>query len=317
MLERLEFEAFLTLARELHFGRTAAGLHVTTGRISQTIKKLERRVGAPLFERGGRPVRLTPIGQQLYDDLRPAYEQIEAGLRKAADAAQGTHSTLRVGFVGAAAGQLMAQVAELFAERRPGCRVRLRESQISDGFPRLRAGDVDLLIVTLPHEEAGMVNGPVLFSETRMLAVSSRHPLARRPSVTLEDLAAVRLLQVAGTVPEYWRTERAPLLTPAGHPIEAGPGFETFQEALTLIGADQGAFLVGAQAPRYYSRSDVVYLPVTDAPPLEWIPTWLAGNTTATIHAFNRAARDAAAVAHPSGPARTEIRTAPPGSSDG
>ncbi|TVL91065.1 LysR family transcriptional regulator [Streptomyces sp. SAJ15] len=295
MLERLEIEAFLTLAEELHFGRTADRLHVTTGRISQTIKKLERRIGAPLFERNSRLVRLTPIGQRLHDDLRPACQQIEAGLRKAAEAARGSHSVLRVGFVGAAAGQLMARAAQLFAERHPGCRARLRELQIADGFPRLRAGDVDLLIVTRPHQEPGMANGPVLFSEPRMLAVSSRHPLARRRTVSMEDLTAVRLLQVAQTVPGYWRTERTPALTPAGHPVEVGPGFETFQEALTLIGADQGAFVVGAQATRYYARSDIVYIPLSDAPPLEWIPTWLAANTTTTIHSFNRAAQDAAA----------------------
>ncbi|GAA3168057.1 LysR family transcriptional regulator [Nonomuraea salmonea] len=49
MLERHELEAFLTLAEELHFGRTAERLRVSTARISQTIAKLERRTGVPLF----------------------------------------------------------------------------------------------------------------------------------------------------------------------------------------------------------------------------------------------------------------------------
>lgn len=298
MLERLELEAFLTLAEELHFGRTAERLHLTTGRISQSIKKLERHIGAPLFERNSRKVSLTPAGQQLHDDLQPAYQQIRAGLQKAVNAAQGIESLLRVGFVGAASGHLLVHAAEIYAQRHPGCRARLRELQINDGFPRLRDGDVDLLIVSLPHEERGMVNGPVLFSEPRMLAVSTRHPLARRNAVSLEDLATVKLLQVAQTVPDYWRTARAPLLTPTGTPIEPGPAFETFQEALALIGADQGAFVVGAQATRYYSRSDVTYIPFSDAPPLQWIPTWFASRTTPRIHFFNRAALDAAARLH-------------------
>lgn len=299
MLERLEWEAFLTLAQELHFGRTAERLHLTTGRISQTIKRLERRIGTPLFERTSRQVRLTPAGQQLHDDLLPAYRQIEAGLVKAINAAQGVQSVLRVGFVGAAAGQLMVQAAELFAQRHPGARAVPRELQIVDGFPRLRRGDVDLLIVSLPHQEPGMINGPVLFSESRMLAVSDGHPLARRDSVSMEDLVQVRLLQVAQTVPDYWRKARTPLRTPAGHPIETGPDFETFQEALALIGAGHGAFVVGAQAALYYARSGVACVPLSDAPPLEWIPTWLASNTmdtTAHIHAFNRTAQEAAAL---------------------
>ncbi|WP_063050891.1 helix-turn-helix domain-containing protein [Nocardia arthritidis] len=65
MLERFELEAFLTLSEELHFSRTAARLRVTPGRISQTIKKLERQVGSPLFERTSRHVVLTPLGQRL------------------------------------------------------------------------------------------------------------------------------------------------------------------------------------------------------------------------------------------------------------
>ncbi|MEV0977687.1 LysR family transcriptional regulator [Streptomyces sp. NPDC049915] len=297
MLERLELEAFLTLAEELHFGRTAERLHLTTGRISQSIKKLERHIGTPLFERTSRYVRLTPAGRQLHDDLLPAYEQLRAGLRKAVDAAHGIRHVLRVGFVGAASGQLMVHAAQLYAERHPGCRAQPRELQISDAYPRLRDGDVDLLIVSLPHEEAGMVVGPVLYSEHRMLAVSTRHPLAGKETVSLEDLPGVRLLQ-ARAVPAHWRAERTPLLTPAGHPIEPGPAFETFQEALALIGAGQGAFVVGSQATRYYARSDVAYVPFSDAPRLEWAPLWLASRTTPCIHDFNRAAQDAAGRDH-------------------
>ncbi|MCT9093544.1 LysR family transcriptional regulator [Streptomyces sp. ASQP_92] len=298
MLERLELEAFLTLAEELHFGRTAERLHLTTGRISQSIKKLERHIGTPLFERTSRYVRLTPAGRHLHEDLRPSYEQLRAGLQRAVDAAQGIRGVLRVGFVGAASGQLMVHAAQLYAERHPGYRAQPRELQIADSYPRLRDGDVDLLIVSLPHEEPGTVVGPVLYSEHRMLAVSSQHPLAGRESVSLEDLTKVKLLQ-AKTVPSHWRTARTPLRTPSGHPVQTGPEFETFQEALALIGAGQGAFIVGAQVTHYYVRSDVAYIPFDDAPRLEWAPVWLTSRATPHVYDFNRAALDAATRVRP------------------
>jgi DNA-binding transcriptional LysR family regulator len=50
-MERRLIEIFLTVAEELHFGRTAERLHVSTARVSQTVKQLERRVGVLLFER--------------------------------------------------------------------------------------------------------------------------------------------------------------------------------------------------------------------------------------------------------------------------
>ncbi|MGI5524918.1 LysR family transcriptional regulator [Micromonospora sp. CA-259024] len=67
-MELRDIEIFLTLAEELHFTRTAERLHVTQARVSQAIKKQERRIGAALFERNNRNVALTPIDQRLFDD---------------------------------------------------------------------------------------------------------------------------------------------------------------------------------------------------------------------------------------------------------
>ena len=74
-MEQREIEIFLTLAEELHFGRTAERLHVSTTRVSQTIRKVERQIGVPLFERTSRRVVLTPIGRDLEEGLRPAFQQ--------------------------------------------------------------------------------------------------------------------------------------------------------------------------------------------------------------------------------------------------
>src|SRR5512141_1703599 len=97
-MERREIEIFLVLADELHFGRTAERLHVTTARVSQTIRKLEHRFGTLLFERTSRRVTLTPVGRRLADDLRPAFEQIEAGIARATLAGREVRGVLRVGF---------------------------------------------------------------------------------------------------------------------------------------------------------------------------------------------------------------------------
>ncbi|MEU0545499.1 LysR family transcriptional regulator [Nocardia sp. NPDC005978] len=83
MLERPELEAFLTLSEELHFGRTADRMHVSTGRVSQIIRKLERRVGAPLFERNSRSVALTPLGLRMHEEVLPAARQLRTALHNA------------------------------------------------------------------------------------------------------------------------------------------------------------------------------------------------------------------------------------------
>ncbi|MFD5315292.1 LysR family transcriptional regulator [Streptomyces sp. NPDC127098] len=292
MLERHELEAFLTLAEELHFGRTAERLRVSTARISQTIARLERRVGVPLFNRTSRRVELTVVGRQLYERTRPAWDEIAAAVEQAVATGRGVTGTLRAAFVGAAGGQLLVGAAELFGRRHPDCDVRLREAQMTDLMPWLRDREIDVALGTLPVEEPGIATGPPLVSEARLLAVPAQHPFARRESVSLEDLARVRLLQLPDTLPESLRADRTPRTTPSGRPIEPGPSAATFNEMLTLIGAGQGVFPVGAQARRYYVRPDVAYVRFTDAPPLRWGLLWRTDSATARVRAFAQAARD-------------------------
>ncbi|TDC79526.1 LysR family transcriptional regulator, partial [Streptomyces hainanensis] len=291
MLERHEIEAFLAVAEELHFGRAAQRLHVSTARVSQTIAKLERRTAAPLFHRTSRRVELTAIGAGLYEGLRPAWAEVCAAFEQAVAAGRGFAGGLEIAFEGAAGGQLLAQVAERFRRGHPECAVSLREAQLVDLVPRLRDGRLDLALATLPIDEPDLVTGPALVSEARLLAVPAGHPFARRPSVSLEDLARTPLLQLPDTLPAALRADRTPRTTPAGRPIEPGPGASTFNELLTLVGAGQGVFPVGAHARRYYVRPDVVYVPFSDSPPLRWALLWRANNATARVRAFAEAAR--------------------------
>src|SRR5689334_1249589 len=221
-MERYEIEAFLTLAEELHFGRTAMRLRVTTARVSQVISKLERRVGAPLFERTSRSVVLTPIGQRLHDDLRPAFERLDAALAAAVAAGRGVTGLLRVGFVGAAAGQLLVRATDRFRDRYPDCDVEIREVQMGEALERLRADELEVLIACLPLSGPDLANGPVLLSEPRMLAVPAGHPFTGRGSVSVEDLARTEALQAPCSLPDHWREPDSPRLTPAGPPIPVG-----------------------------------------------------------------------------------------------
>lgn len=292
-MEQRDIEIFLTLADELHFGRAAERLHVSTARVSQTIKKLEQRIGAPLFERTSRRVELTPIGHRLADELRPAYQQIQDAIDGATAAARGVQGTLRVGFVGAAAGQFVLEVAEGFRKEHPESEVRLRENQFGEGLGPLRDGEIDMVLATVPvrgARQADLTGGSVLFEEDRLLAVSARHPFARRASVPFADLARAKVLRTPAAVPDYWDRALVPEQTPDGRPVERGPAFDTVQEMLALVGAGMGTYPVPAQATSYYVRPDVAYVPIDDAPPFQWRFIWLTAAQTTRILAFDRAA---------------------------
>lgn len=290
-MERREMEAFLTLAEELHFGRTGERLHMSTAQVSKAISRLEREVGTALFTRTSRKVALTPVGQRLRDDALPGWEILNEAVARAVRAGRGVAGTLRAGFVGAAAGVFMMKVAQEFRRGHPGLEVRIKESHFGDGFGgMLRSDEIDVLLAVLPVDEPDLARGPVLLWEDRTLAVSARHPFADRDAITFEDIARTVLLRSPSQIPGYWDASLAPAHTRDGRPIERGPAFTTIQEMLTLVGAGAGTYPVPARASEFYQRPDVRYVPIADAPPFEWVLIWLADGDTATLRAFRETA---------------------------
>ncbi|MET9438351.1 LysR family transcriptional regulator [Streptomyces sp. NPDC006551] len=292
MLERYELEAFLTLAEELHFGRTAERLGVSTGRVSQTVKKLERRIGTPLFERTSRSVRLTPVGRMLRDDLRPAHRRILAALERAVAAGRGVHGALRIGFAAPWSGELLTAAADAFLARHPGCETHLREVQLDGGFQLLHDGALDLLLTAFPVREPGLTAGPVLSAEPRVLLVPAAHPLARRASVGLDDLAGVPLVTPAGANPRYWLDAHYPRRTPSGALIPRGPVAASWQEVLSHVGAGRGVSPGAARGSRYHPRLGIAYVPLTDAPPVEYGLVWPTAAENGLIRAFVETVRE-------------------------
>ncbi|MEJ3743526.1 LysR family transcriptional regulator [Actinomycetes bacterium KLBMP 9797] len=291
MLERHEIETFLTLAEELHFGRTAARLRITTGRISQVLKKLERRIGAPLCERTSRVVSLTPIGRQLADDLAPLVAGMDEAVRRAVDAGRGVTGQLRVAFLGEWTAPVLLRAVALFQQRHPDCEVIVQEAQLSNTRSSLLDGSVDILIAAYPFD--GMACGPALLSEGRVLAVPAHHPLAREESVSLEVLADHPVVQYPAVTSAEFKRDRTPEHTPSGRPVPKGPAGNTFSEMLSLVAMGKGVLPVGEHSRRYYPRPDVAYVPIDDAPPIQRGPIWLETNTTARVREFVRAAKDA------------------------
>ncbi|GIG65520.1 LysR family transcriptional regulator [Phytomonospora endophytica] len=291
MLERQEVETFLVLAEELHFGRTAVRLRLTTGQVSKTVKKLERRVGAPLFERTSRVVRPTAIGRRLAEDLAPLVDAMEAAVRRAVDAGRGISGELRVAHVGSGTDELLLKAVALFTRRHPECEVHVREAPLLKTRASLLDGSVDVLFASFPFD--GMANGPVLLREPRVLAVAAGHPLAAEESVTLEVLGDHPVVQYPEVTSEAFKADRTPRATPSGRPVPRGPVAESFSDILTLVALGKGVCPVAESTPRVYPRSGLAYVPISDAPPIERGPTWLAANTTERITAFVRAAVDA------------------------
>lgn len=285
-MERHEIEAFLVLAEELHFRRTGERLGLAQGRVSQTIKRLEHRLGVTLFERTSRHVALTPAGRRLYDDLAPAYRQVKKAVARAVASGKGVTGTLRVGFSSQWSADLLIKATDVFRERYPDCAVQIQEVQLSDPLGPLRANAVDLQLTEFPVAEPDLVAGPVLFSEPRALIIPAQHPFARRESVGLEDLARTPLVSVSGNIPHHWIDYHYPRRTPEGRPIAHGATAVYWMEVLSLVAAGRGVSPAALRAAQYHSRPGIVFVPFRDAPPIEYGLVWPRNGVTARVRSF-------------------------------
>ncbi|MEJ3742281.1 LysR family transcriptional regulator [Actinomycetes bacterium KLBMP 9797] len=290
-MELRDIEIFLTLAKELHFGRTAERLRISQARVSQSIKQQERRIGGALFERTSRSVLLTPLGERLRDRLDAGYGEIMAGIDEAAAAARGQVGTLTIGTM-ATGHHRIAGVLDLFRQRHPQCELRMREILPSDPFGGVRAGRVDIGMVWLPVREPDLAVGPPLHTEHLVLAVASDHPLAGRKRIVMEDLGDYPVVYPDGPIPEYMWEAHTPSVTPAGRPIRRGIAITTLEEAFTAIAGGSVVSPVGADAAATRQRSDITFLAITDGPILRYAPVWRGTAETPLVRAFVQAAED-------------------------
>ena len=74
-------QGFVAAARAKNLSRAAERLNLTVSALSHQMRGLEERVGRKLFDRGPRGLALTAHGQQLFDQVGPAFDTVERALR--------------------------------------------------------------------------------------------------------------------------------------------------------------------------------------------------------------------------------------------
>src|SRR6266700_1457565 len=145
-VELRELRIFLTLAEELHFGRTAERLQNSQPGVSEAVRGLEVRIGTRLFERTSRRVSLTPAGEEFRRSLVPALAALDRALARASDRAASIAGPLRIGFTQTTDGPPLHRLIDAFQSRHPDCEVSLHEVDTTDPYAAVRRGDVEVLV---------------------------------------------------------------------------------------------------------------------------------------------------------------------------
>lgn len=196
---------FETIAGLQHMGAAAAQLHRTQPALTASVRRLEAVCGAPLFERAGRGIRLTAEGQVLLAWARRVRLDVQDARREMSALGAGTAGHVRIGVVPTAAQFLLPRAMQRLLREVPQVTVKTTVGLRADLGQRLRAGELDLVVVSGHHPDPEFSYAPL--GEDRIVVVAARgHPLlgsAIKP--TLADLSGHDwILQPPGSPTRDW-----------------------------------------------------------------------------------------------------------------
>lgn len=184
-----QLEYFLTLADTLNYTKASKLLHITQPNLSKMIVNLEGEVGALLFQRSKRGVRLTPAGEVFYREITEMMAVYRRALERTQDVETGTSGTIEIGYLGTAVVYFLPGIVNRFRQDNPDIALTLRDFTYSPLMERLSSDQIDVAI--LPDRELDQIHHlakKYLFSDDMCVVVPKSHPLASRRQVDLVEL---------------------------------------------------------------------------------------------------------------------------------
>jgi len=190
-MELRHLRYFVAVAEELSFTRAAERLHIGQPPLSQQIQALEAEVGARLFDRSKRWVRLTEAGKLFLEDARAILAQSERAAERARRAQRGEAGELRVGFTFSTPfTPLFARTIRRYRQLYPQVALTLHEMTTLHQLDAIEARKLDLGFVRPPEvalpEQLALTT---LRRDPLLLVLASDSPLARKRKVKVADLA--------------------------------------------------------------------------------------------------------------------------------
>jgi DNA-binding transcriptional LysR family regulator len=269
MLDVRRMRVLREVAAQRSFSAAADKLGYTQSAVSQQIAALEREAGATLIERNPRGIRLTDAGEALVrhaDKILARLAEAEAELEAIAGLRGGR---VRLASFPTAGATLVPHAIAKFSSRHPGVELSLTEAEPNESLPRLKAGELDVVLVDGPRltydEEMEYVH---LLDDPMYVALVSGHPLAQKRRIRLQDLAAE--LWIQGTPSCACTRVLQSACEVAGYEPRIAFESDDFQVVQGLVAAGVGVALIPSLA-LVSERPDIVIRSITGKPPVRKI----------------------------------------------
>lgn len=281
-MELHQLRCFVAVAEELHFGRAARRLDMLPSALGRHVRLLEEALGTQLLHRTTRNVTLSQDGTALFDEARALLAQADELGRKFRERGRKRSEILRVGAIDTAAAGLVPELLHDFRKHHAGVTVQLVEDKTVRLLPRLLSGRIDLAFVRPPENLDKRIELQMLFHETPVVAVPSRHKFAVRSRLSIDALVDQPLIVPDRSSRPHSHDLTIKLFEQAGLRPVISQVAEEKQTIVNLVAAKVGLAIV----PRWTSRLAVtgvrfVPLAVKQMDELKILPlaaAWLRGS---------------------------------------
>jgi LysR family hydrogen peroxide-inducible transcriptional activator len=259
-MELHQLRYFCAVAHTGSFSRAAEQSNVSQPSLSQQILKLEDELGARLFDRLGRSVRLTEVGKAFLPRARGVLLELEAARGDVVERKGSVGGSVTVAAIPTVAPYLLPRVLTAFSKKFPQVQLTVIEEITPVLLDRLRAGTIDVAVLALPIRGHDFESFPLL-TEPLFAVLPQKHKLAHRRSISLKDVRQEPFLLLRDG--HCFRENAVAACDRARvHPqviFESGQ----FSSLLGMVGAGMGVSLIPQMATE--KRFGCRYVPISDA----------------------------------------------------
>jgi DNA-binding transcriptional LysR family regulator len=252
---------FVTVAEEGSFTQAAAKIPVAQQSLSEQIRALERQVGAQLFIRGPRGVRLTEVGDALLNEARPLLTRTDRAFDRVRRLAIGERQTINLGFLPSVGNYVVPPVVRAFTEAHPEIVLTTEDLPIARLVEGLREGRLDAGL-TRPPLVDDLTTEHVL-REPVGVVLPVGHRLARAEQLDLTDLADEPWVLTPRSSWEPWHRKYDEDFAAAGFIPDVVQRGSSVQSLLALVAAGIGVTRLPLSA-RSLRDSGVVFVQLRD-----------------------------------------------------
>lgn len=188
-MEMHQVRYFLAAAKERNFTKAANTCGVSAPSLLRAIRLLESEFGGPLFNRERGNMHLTELGRIAVPHLEQILKEAEDAKSKARTLLNLDKATLRLGIMCTIAPRNFVNLIEGFRKRNPNVALEIADANAQSLEEDLLEGSLEVAIYALPGQASHeRLHAMPLFQEQMVIAVSHRHPLARKKTIELTAL---------------------------------------------------------------------------------------------------------------------------------